>query len=623
MDDALLAYYSQELEYIREKSVDFASQYPKVAGRLGIHQTECADPYVERLLEGFSFLTARLRLRIDSEETEFTRNLLEVLFPSYLAPLPSAAIVQINLNEKEGSFDSNYHIPKGEKLRSDVAKGEQTACEFVTTQSLDLWPIKLDELLYLTNERDLLEKGLVNLPKNCSAIELGVSTFNSVEFSALSIDRLKFYLSGPDVMRNMLLTGLFNHLERVTVCARRDDETIHYTISPDQLRLCGLSQDEALLPSNNREFHSYKSLQEYFLLPESFSFIELCGLSEMAASLQCSELKFYFLFNKAMPQLEDALTKDLFLLNCVPVINLFHKKMDRLIIDNKTTEYKISPDKSKPRDFEIYLVQQVMGLGDNNYRQTILPASSADSSDDDMTDQYFYSGIRKKKHIASLKNNKLFRGDYLGSDYYLALMQGNHSAYSEQVKQISIDALCTNRNLVQSIPLGEGDTDFVIDINAPVESIHCLSKLTSPAIPDYENNTPVLINLLSMNYACFSPGEGIKNAQQLKKLISVFINTNKQAHKRTLESIQKLEVEESVRVVFRDNRIVHVRGTLLVLTIALQAYHTNNFFVLGCLLQKMFSTMVSINAYVELKIISEHGDVLSKWLPSSGIRSSL
>lgn len=67
MDPRLLEYYNRELSYLRETGAEFATRHPKVAARLGMHGTDIADPYVERMVEAFSFLTARTQLKIDAE----------------------------------------------------------------------------------------------------------------------------------------------------------------------------------------------------------------------------------------------------------------------------------------------------------------------------------------------------------------------------------------------------------------------------------------------------------------------------------------------------------------------------------------------------------------------------
>src|ERR1700683_2927060 len=75
MDSRLLEYYNRELQFMRETGAEFAHQYPRVAARLGLDGLECADPYVERLLEGFAFLAARIQLKLDARHPEFTQQL--------------------------------------------------------------------------------------------------------------------------------------------------------------------------------------------------------------------------------------------------------------------------------------------------------------------------------------------------------------------------------------------------------------------------------------------------------------------------------------------------------------------------------------------------------------------
>ena len=89
MDPRLLSYYNRELQHLREMGGEFAARVPqdRRAG-WGWRRFECADPYVERLLEGFAFLAARVQLKIDAEFPRFTQHLLEMVYPHYLAPTP-------------------------------------------------------------------------------------------------------------------------------------------------------------------------------------------------------------------------------------------------------------------------------------------------------------------------------------------------------------------------------------------------------------------------------------------------------------------------------------------------------------------------------------------------------
>ena len=150
MDPRLLKFYNRELQHLREMGAEFASEFPKIAGRLTLDGFECVDPYVERLLEGFAFLAARVQLRIDSEFPRFTQHLFEIVYPHYLAPTPSMAVVQFEPDLKVGALADGYTIPRGESIRSLLGKGETTACEYRTAQDCTLWPLEIVEAEYFS-----------------------------------------------------------------------------------------------------------------------------------------------------------------------------------------------------------------------------------------------------------------------------------------------------------------------------------------------------------------------------------------------------------------------------------------------------------------------------------------
>src|SRR5687768_13088939 len=140
MDPRFLNYYNRELQYLRELGGEFAREFPKIAGRLALDAFECADPYVERLLEGFAFLAARVQLKIDAEFPRFTENLLQMVYPHYLQPTPSMAVVELRPSQKHGALAEGFVIPRGTALRGNLGKREQTACEYRTAHAVTLWP---------------------------------------------------------------------------------------------------------------------------------------------------------------------------------------------------------------------------------------------------------------------------------------------------------------------------------------------------------------------------------------------------------------------------------------------------------------------------------------------------
>src|SRR5215468_2735117 len=94
MSDTIYRYYERELLFIRQMAQEFARLYPAAAGRLLLEPNRSVDPHVDRLIEAFALLSGRVQHKLDDEFPELTDALLNVLYPHYLRPIPSTAVVQ-------------------------------------------------------------------------------------------------------------------------------------------------------------------------------------------------------------------------------------------------------------------------------------------------------------------------------------------------------------------------------------------------------------------------------------------------------------------------------------------------------------------------------------------------
>ena len=151
---------------------------------------ECADPYVERLLEGFGFLAARVQLKMDAEFPRFTQHLLEIIYPHYLAPTPSMLVARFQPDPAEGALERGFVVPR---------KGDQTPCEYRTAHDVTLWPIELTEVQYFAGKEPVALLDLPDLPKVRAGIRLRLrTTLPGLTFDKLSLDRLTLYLHGGD-----------------------------------------------------------------------------------------------------------------------------------------------------------------------------------------------------------------------------------------------------------------------------------------------------------------------------------------------------------------------------------------------------------------------------------------
>lgn len=155
MDPRLLRLYTDELTHLREVGAEFAQEFPKIASRLGMEGMEVTDPYVERLLEGFAFLAARVQLKIESEQPRLIAHLLESTYPNFLAPVPSMMVARLGIDTADPNLVKGFSIPRGSTVLSELARGQDTHCEFRTAHEVTLWPVELTSVSYFSWAPDL------------------------------------------------------------------------------------------------------------------------------------------------------------------------------------------------------------------------------------------------------------------------------------------------------------------------------------------------------------------------------------------------------------------------------------------------------------------------------------
>ena len=365
MDPRLLKYYNHELQHIREMAGEFAKEYPKVAGRLGLDGFECADPYVERLLEGFAYLSARVQLKVDAEFPRFTQHLLNIVYPHYLAPTPSMAVVQCQPDLLEGSLNEGFLIPKETALRSQLGKGEQTACEYRTAHDLTLWPIELIEAEYLSGAGAVANLGVPSLPGLKAGIRLRLKATAGLKFNQLSLNELVLYLRGVGVLPMQIYEQLLANSFAVVVQATHKPLTWQHVIKHNAVLPVGFTNNEALLPFTPRSFQGYRLLQEYFAFPERYMFVQLTQLQAAFKQCDANEIDIFILLNKSNVNLINEVDTSRFALFCTPVINVFVKHADRIHINQQTHEYHVVPDRTRTLDYEVYQIRKVTGYGSN------------------------------------------------------------------------------------------------------------------------------------------------------------------------------------------------------------------------------------------------------------------
>jgi type VI secretion system protein ImpG len=128
---------------------------------------------------------------LDSEFPQFTQAILETVYPHYLSPTPSMAVVTFTLDVTRSGLENGFEIQRGTVLRSVIGTDERTACEYRTGHSVMLWPIKIIQADYFA--RDLSSLNPPNSTASAKAgIRIRLETRADLTFSNFDMDALTF-----------------------------------------------------------------------------------------------------------------------------------------------------------------------------------------------------------------------------------------------------------------------------------------------------------------------------------------------------------------------------------------------------------------------------------------------
>lgn len=626
MDPRLLKYYNRELQHLREMGGDFAKEFPKIAGRLGLDGFECADPYVERLLEGFAFLAARVQLKIDAEFPDFTQHLLEMVYPHYLAPTPSMTIVQYQPDMSEGALEEGYVVPRDSALRSVLGIGEQTPCEYRSAHDVTLWPLELIEAEYFSGREPVATLDLPELQSVKAGLRLRFrTTLADLTFNKLPLDNLTLYLDGHDALPMHLYEQLLANGIAIVVRPTRRPLPWYQVISKSAIRRVGFTDREALLPYSPPSFQGYRLLHEYFAFPNRYLFVELAGLKKAIGQCADNELDIIILLDRSDPVLENVVDVSHFALFCTPAINLFPKRADRIHLTDQVAEHHIIADRTRPMDFEVYQVTGVVGYGTSaDIEQTFLPFYAADDLTNPVERRAYYALHRVPRILSSRQRRLGKRSSYVGSEVFVSLVDANHAPYRSDLRQLAVTTLCTNRDLPLYMPVAKGETDFTLESGAPVLAIRCLAGPTKPKPSHAEGDTAWrLISHLSLNYLSLLDSDEQQGATALRELLALYGDVAETTIRKQIEGVKSIVSKPITRRAPIPGPIAFARGLGLILTFDETAFEGTGIFLLGAVLEEFFAKYVSINSFTETVVkSSERGEII-RWPARIGRRQLL
>jgi type VI secretion system protein ImpG len=534
-------------------------------------------------------------------------------------------VAQLRPDPKEPNLLAGPRIPRGSPMQSLAQSGDVTPCEFRTAHEVRLWPVSVTAAKYFAYAPDLPLNTLPIAQRIKGGVRLRLQAPEGLDFARIPIDRLAFFVAGPDEVAWRIHDLCATAAMGVLVLPAAGASRWHELLPASSVRPIGFDDDQALLPVTPRSFQGYRLVQEYFSFPQRFRFFELDGLTPALRRASTNEIEVVILFSREDGRLEGAVDAANFALNCTPAINLFAKRADRIQVTDAAYEYHVLADRTRPIDYEVYQVTDVLGHGvGTESEQRFLPLYATFASREAREQHAAFTTRREPRLLSSVQKRRGPRTSYIGTEVFLGLVDSARAPYSRDLRQLSVETLCSNRDLPLLMPIGGGTTDLALEISAPVQSVRVVGGPSRPYAPLADGAVAWrAISHLSLNYfslANTSPEEG---AAALRELLGLYAPAADSTARRQIEGIRAVSVRPVVRRLPATGPLAFGRGLEVAVTVDDLAFEGASACTLGSVLEQFFARYVSLNSFTETVLRSGSRDEINRWVPRWGARPTL
>lgn len=607
MSDALLPYYNRELDAIRTLTAEFAAAHPKIAGRLRLSANTVDDPHVARLLDGVAFLAARVHHRLDDEFPELTDALLEILYPHYLAPVPSCAIAQFACKP---DLMVPYEVAPGLALDTEPVRGE--TCRFRTAYPVTLWPVEVESVrlsgLPLAAPANPRAQGAV------SVLRIGLRCASAeATFAGLGVDRLRFFLRAAGNVAMPLYELLGRHAVGLALADGPNDPA-PVLLPQTAIEPVGFAAAEALFPFPARSFSGFRMLSEYFAFPEKFLFLDVSRLEAKTMISGGNRMDVFVYLDRSIPELERAVGNDALALGCTPIVNLFPQRCEPIALGHTTTEYRVEPDVRRPGAIEVWQVTRVRETrADGSFRPwEPFYRLAAGAGTGETPPGGFYHTTRR-----------LSAGSIGGTDVFVTPHDPGFDAEAAADAVLSVDALCTNRDLPALLPFGGGQPRLrLVEGAAAIARVACLTAPTAPLrMPLREAGFWRLVSHISLGHLSVVGGEA--GAAALREVLRLYDLRDSPETRALIDGLVAVRAKPGTARVPGERPGSFCRGVDVTLEFDPRAWHGSGLYLLASVLDRFLALHATVNSFVRTRAVLRGGGVAASWPARAGARALL
>jgi type VI secretion system protein ImpG len=568
------AYYEEELLYLREEGARFARTHPQRAGYLNLESAKDRDPAVERLFEGFAFLCAGIRRRLDDGFPELTEGLAEMLWPQFLEPVPGTCIAAFK--PRAGMLHGSHIIKKGTDMYTPPDPDTGVACRFSTAWDVNVNPLSLDKVEISANTvgKDILT--------------LAFKLDPGIRPDALRLSRTRVYIH-DDLSSALLIRKLL--LRDVEAITLRDDRGQSLSINPrDMFIEGGFGENDGLFPECQNVSRPFSLLRDYFTFPERFLFVDICGLDLLPRSAKPpSVLYLEVRFDRKIPG-HIALAKSTFRLYCTPAVNIFRRDAEPVAVSGEKSEYRLIPDSARPGCYAIQSVESVTGI---------------DSATGERREYNKFGKFGGLQRFYSLRRDRLPDG----GPAIKILMNGRQTENGRLIREtLHIETWQTNGTLARKAAAAGN-----LRLAAPnFPDFITFSNITLPNNPINPPSGDEFLWTFLSHLSCAH--SNFCDAGKLKDFLYAYDwtgNKRPEAESILSVSLKPIDLAEDMAV---------IRGTEMNIAIDERAAPEEALFLFGTVVARALSCMASVNTFLKLTFTMSPSGKQIVWYCRSGER---
>lgn len=576
----LAHYYKQELAYLRSQGANFAERYPKVASRLSLHSGESQDPHTERLIEAVAFLAARVHRDMHQELPTLALGVLDSVCPSLVQPLPSMTVAQFALDPAQGKVTSGFVVAKGTSLYAKSLDNQE--CRFTTACDATLWPLHIP---HAEIDAD-------------ATLRMELACNYDVTFSELEIDTLCLHLQGDLSLCMALYDALVTGVKSIHIQA---DSGVVQKIPLKAWRQLGFDEGRQMLPVPEHAQPAMSLLQEYFAFPRKFHFFEISGIKGLlGAGTRCKLIFQLDRTNSTLRKVE----RFNFALGCVPIVNIFSRTSEPLLVDGKNYEHLLIADRHRDSFTQVHSILKVMATDPSADKPTeLLPFSASGRYTPESDNISVRWNSRRQISL---------RPRIAGTDVFLSFMDPQRAVRPLHPTVVYAQVLCTNRRLAEQV---QQRARLIAEGAAQPTLAHVLYEPSLERDPALESEALWrLHSLLSLNHlSLLHSSDGVS---RLRELLGLFASESQRDHVQ-IKAISAIKVHSVVSHIGQKAWQGFCRGTQINVEFDEASYVGGSSLLMSAVLAHFFAMYTAMNSFVRVAVV-RGSEVRKQWEPMTG-----